>query len=49
MNRLSREAQERLDAVYDALRLEVAGSRKAEKTLGVARRRSTETSIERVA
>ena len=49
MNRLSREAQERLDAVYDALRLEVAGGHKAEKTLGMARRESADTSIERAA
>lgn len=47
MNRLSREAQERLDDAYDALRLELAGGPKAEQTL--QRRESTETSIKRAA
>lgn len=49
MNRLSREARERLDATYDALRLELAGGPKAEATLGLPRRESAETSIERAA
>lgn len=49
MNRLSREAQERLDDIYDDLRIEAVDGAKAEKTLGLPRSRSTETSIKRAA
>lgn len=49
MNCLSREAQKRLDEVYDALRVEAAGGAKAESALGLPRSKSTEISIERAA
>lgn len=41
---MSREAQERLDRVYDALRIENAGGAKAEEALGLPRRKATEAS-----